>query len=88
MATRVQVILEEEEKELFQHRARNEGLSLSSWLRKAGQEMLKRHARIMSREDLDAFFKSCDDREDGVEPDWEEHLGRIERSRLSGAANS
>jgi hypothetical protein len=88
MATRVQVILEEQEKELFQNRARFEGLSLSSWLRKAGQEMLKRRKKITSREDLDAFFAACDAREEGVEPDWEEHLERIVASKRSGAAGA
>lgn len=88
MATRVQVILEEEEKELFQHRARHEGLSLSSWLRQAGQEKLNEKPRIMTKEDLDAFFAACDAREEGVEPDWMEHLETIERSTLSGATET
>ena len=86
MATRVQVILDEGEKELFQDRARFEGLSLSSWLRKAGYEMLKRRGRIRSQEDLDTFFAACDAREEGTEPDWEEHLAMIDRSKGSGAA--
>jgi hypothetical protein len=85
VTTRVQVILDEDEKEVFQHRARTEGLSLSAWLRKAGQEMIeKRTEKITSQEDLDAFFAACDARERGVEPDWEEHLAVIERSRRSG----
>lgn len=91
MATRVQVILDEGEKELFQDRARFEGLSLSSWLRKAGCEMLKRRGRIRSKEDLDAFFAACDAREEGeegTEPDWEEHLATIGRSKRSGAADA
>lgn len=87
MTTRVQVILEEEEKDLFQHRARAEGLSLSSWLRMAGQEQLRK-SRIASPADLDAFFRACDTREKGTEPDWEEHLAVIERSRRSGVADN
>ncbi len=87
MTTRVQVILEEEEKNLFQHRARAEGLSLSSWLRMAGQEKLSK-SRVTSPEDLEAFFKACDARGKGHEPDWEEHLEVIERSKRSGAADN
>lgn len=88
MATRVQVILEDEEKELFQHRAKAEGLSLSAWLRRAGQELMRKQKKTLTRADLNAFFKACDAREQGTEPDWEEHLGVIERSKRSGAAEA
>ena len=88
MTTRVQVILEEDEKERFQRRARREGLSLSAWLRKAGRLRLSQESRMTSRTDLDAFFAACDTREKGVEPDWEEHLKVIERSKSSGAAET
>lgn len=88
MSTRVQVILNAEEKEIFQRRASREGLSLSSWLRRAGQEMLKQEKRTMTREDLDAFFAACDAREEGVEPDWEEHLAVLEASKRSGASET
>ncbi|HEV2851867.1 MAG TPA: ribbon-helix-helix protein, CopG family [Thermoanaerobaculia bacterium] len=88
MATRVQVILEDEEKELFQHRARAEGLSLSAWLRRAGREFLRKQKKTATRADLDDFFKACDAREQGTEPDWEEHLRVIERSKRSGAAEA
>lgn len=87
MTTRVQVILEEEEKELFQHRARAEGLSLSSWLRRAGQEQIRKRA-MTSSADLEAFFRACDLREKGLEPDWEEHLAVIGRSQRSGTADN
>jgi hypothetical protein len=87
MTTRVQVILEGEEKELVQHRARAEGLSLSSWLRRAGQEQLRK-STMTSSADLEAFFRTCDMREVGQEPDWEEHLGVIGRSKGSGTADN
>lgn len=91
MAVRVQVILDEEEKELFRREARREGLSLSAWLRRAGEERL--HGRPASRkmdtvEDLRAFFSSCDRREEGREPDWHEHLAVISASKRSGAADA
>jgi hypothetical protein len=41
-----------------------------------------------SQEDLDALFAACDAREEGTEPDWEEHLAMIERSKGSGAADA
>jgi hypothetical protein len=91
MAVRVQVILEEEEKELFQSQARREGLSLSAWLRRAGEESLsarKVSSRIDTVEGLRAFFASCDQREKGHEPDWDEHLAVIEGSKRRGAPGS
>ena len=91
MTTKVQVILEEEEKELFQRHAHREGLSLSSWLRRAGEEKLKQleaEEKLGTLEDLQSFFAACDAREVGREPDWEEHLAVIERSRGTGTAGA
>jgi hypothetical protein len=88
MAVRVQVILDEEEKELFQREARREGLSLSAWLRRAGEERLHGRppsTRMDTAEDLRVFFSACDRREEGREPDWHEHLAVIEASKRSGA---
>ncbi len=86
MATRVQVVLGQEERERFRRQAELEGKSLSSWLREAGRERLdtRRARRIASAADLNAFFRKCDARERGREPDWEEHQAVIERSRRSG----
>jgi hypothetical protein len=89
MATRVQVILDEQEKELFQRQARREGLSLSAWLRRAGEQRLRSDARapkIDSVTELRAFFSACDEREEGREPDWEEHRAVLEASIRSGEA--
>jgi len=38
--TRVQVLLEKQEREQFRREAEREGLSLSAWLRRAGQDRL------------------------------------------------
>ncbi|MEA2328405.1 MAG: hypothetical protein QOE68_3364 [Thermoanaerobaculia bacterium] len=38
-------------------------------------------AKMTSAADLRKFFKACDLREEGREPDWEEHLKTIEESR-------
>jgi hypothetical protein len=89
--TRVQVILDEAEKEAFRHVAREEGMSLSAWLRRAGRERLsarRGRPRIRTVKDLRAFFAACDRRERGREPDWEEHLAVIERSIRASASGT
>ena len=91
MTIRVQVLLEEEEKELFVQEAQRAGMSLSAWIRDAGKERLKnRRARLKleTPNDLRAFFASCDARQEGREPDWEEHLRVIERSKRGQVADS
>ncbi len=87
MAKRVQVILEEEEREEFRERANREGVSLSAWLRQAGREKLTaaKSTKVMTcLEELRSFFAACDDREEGVEPDWKDHKAVIDRSARSG----
>jgi len=83
---RVQVILEDEEKARFQEQAVREGESLSSWLRKAGLHRLESAAgaNIGTRKQLEEFFRLCDEREQGTEPDWHEHLEVMDASRRSG----
>ena len=90
MVTRVQVVLQEEERERFRREADLQGQSLSAWLREAGR------ARVAARADrgpltaasLRAFFKSCDAREKGREPDWEQHLQVMEGSRRRGSSGT
>ncbi len=90
MSTRVQVILEVEEKEHFQRQAEAEGLSLSAWLRKAGETRLHTAHRTgvpSTAAELRKFFEQCSAREAASgekEPDWPEHLSVIEASRRSG----
>ncbi len=88
MSIRVQVLLNEQEKRLFQHQATLEGLSLSGWLRNAARERLDQsHAQrhIQTLEELQHFFQDCDVREHGKEPDWLQHLEVIERSRRNSS---
>ena len=83
MASRVQLILDDEERELFREAAALEGIPLSAWLREAGRERLAVHERrlqLTTVKGLRAFFAACDKREKGVEPDWQEHRSVIERS--------
>jgi hypothetical protein len=88
---RVQVILDEEERELFREAAAREGIPLSAWLREAGRERLgaqERLRQVNTVKELRAFFAACDKREKGVEPDWEEHRSVIEHSIRSGQAGT
>jgi len=86
MSTRVQVVMDEVEREAFRRAAAREGLSLSDWLRRAARERLQAAGppRLRSSEDLRAFFEECRARETGSEPDWHEHRAAIEESRASG----
>jgi hypothetical protein len=90
MGSRVQVILDDEDREAFRRQAEREGLSLSAWLREAGRRRLAERAqpRIDDVASLKAFFAGLPDRDtaDG-EPSWEEHLAVIEESRRAGLAS-
>lgn len=91
MASRVQVILDEKERELFREAAAREGIPLSAWLREAGRERLRAQERlrhVTTVKELQAFFAACDKREKGVEPDWQEHRSVIERSIRSGQSDT
>jgi hypothetical protein len=90
MTRRVQVLLDEVEREQFRRQAEREGLSLSAWLRRAGQEQLGaiQGRRLGSLRDLKAFFNAVDAREKGREPDWDEHQAVIARSRASGQSGT
>jgi hypothetical protein len=87
---RVQVLLEEAEQEHFRQQAEREGVSLSAWLRQAGQERLRsrRGRRLSTLRDLRDFFRAADAREKGREPDWDVHLAVIDRSRASGSSTT
>ncbi len=88
--TRVQVLLEQAEREQFRRQAEREGLSLSAWLRRAGQERLRSRARrrLSTVRELRGFFREVDAREKGREPDWDEHLAVMARSRASGGSGT
>lgn len=86
MSTRIQVVIDERERDAFRARAIAEGKSLSEWLREAGRDRLEaaRAPAIATVEQLDGFFAEVDDRELGREPEWSEHLEVIDRSRREG----
>lgn len=85
-SVRIQVVVDPEERARFRAQAEQEGRSLSEWLREAGRQRLADSARprLATSDDLRSFFERCDRHEAGREPDWEEHLAVIRRSRASG----
>lgn len=90
MSTRVQVVMDEIEREAFRQAAAREGLSLSDWLRRAARDRLESAAipELSSIENLRAFFEECDAREQGTEPDWHQHRTVIEESKAKGRATT
>jgi len=76
VSVRVQVILQEEEAARFKAKALKESKSLSAWLRDAGKKMIEMNKQthpLTDPDSLEVFFKKCNQREHGTEPDWEEH---------------
>ena len=83
MSVRIQVILDERELAKFKSQALRESKSLSAWLRDAGKKILQENQkREPLREPvfLREFFKECNKREKGAEPDWDEQKSLILRS--------
>ena len=87
MSVRVQVILDEEEMARFKSQAMKESKSLSAWLRDAGKKMIelnRQQQRLTDLDTLKGFFRKCDERENGTEPDWEDHKRLILNSYQAG----
>lgn len=89
---RIQLVMPDEDRDLFVHEARKEGISLSEWLRLAARERAERRReqpRFATREQLQEFFARCDRIEGaGVEPDWEAHLAVMRTSRSGGESGT
>jgi len=89
MAKRIQVVVEKEEAERFRRQAAAEGLSLSAWFRGLAHARLAEASKLRdlgSVQALREFWTVCDSGEKGREPDWEEHLDIIHRSRGEGGS--
>ena len=84
--SRIQVIMDEIEREAFREAASREGITLSEWLRRAARDRLASVSprRIKSVKELRAFFEACEAREEGAEPDWDDHRQVIEESKSAG----
>jgi hypothetical protein len=88
---RVQVLLDDDDKARLQRQAQRDGVSLSAWLREAALARLaelQHDDRPAGPEELRAFFEQCDAREKGTEPDWDEHLEVMARSRRAGSSET
>ena len=89
---RVQLVIPDADRDRFVHQARREGMSLSAWLRAAARERLEARQRVTvfkSPDDVKEFFRSCAEL-DGpeTEPDWEEHLRVMNKSRGTGVTGT
>lgn len=87
MSIRVQVILDEEDVTRFKSQAMKESKSLSAWLRDAGKKMIALNhpqQRLTDPDALKQFFRKCDEREKGTEPDWEDHKKLVLDSYQAG----
>lgn len=89
---RVQLIVPDDDHASYVQQAQRESLSLSAWLRAAAEDRLRRKhgaRRFESVAALEAFFAACD-RLPGPdqEPDWDEHLAMMNRSRSARADSS
>ncbi len=87
---RVQLVIPDEDLERFVRQAQSEGMTLSEWLRAAAHRRLEEQQRshpFESPADLEEFFRTCDALEGPErEPDWQEHLAVIAKSRKRNAA--
>ncbi len=82
---RIQVVIDEAERERFRACAKAEGLSLSEWLRGLGRERVaaSQPRRLATRDDLLDFFDAIkrDHRAGEREEDWETTKARFEDER-------
>ena len=87
---RVQLVMADDDRDRFVHQARQEGMSLSAWMRAAARERLETRQSVRlfeSPEEVKEFFRSCAALEGPeTEPDWSEHLRVMSESRARGAA--
>lgn len=90
MSGRIQVIVEEHERQRFRAAAQNAGMSLSSWLKKCAFLALEESetAAPSNIGELRQFFDECDVQEKGSEPDWSEQKHIIANSSTSGTTNT
>jgi hypothetical protein len=87
MSARIHIVVEAEEKERFRARARQEGSTLSEWLRDVARQALMRGEggpEVRTVEELQEFFRRSDAREQGEEPDWAAHRQQIDESKRDG----
>lgn len=88
---RVQLVLQDADRERYIYQAKRESKTLSAWLREAAQEKLERiekdcYRPFTSAEELRDFFRECDALNEGQGPelDWEDYKKIIEDSKIEG----
>lgn len=82
-ATRIQVVVDEGEREAFRRQAEREGLSLSAWLRELGRQRVEAdRPKIRTVDELRAFLDRVPARS-GTEPDWEDAKRIIEAGTVT-----
>lgn len=88
--SRIQVVVNDDERERFRAQARVEGMSMSEWLREAGRQRLGRAtpSTLATPGDLRRFFEAIDRGHDGAgrEDDWAVHKARIAAGRTADPA--
>jgi hypothetical protein len=88
MATRIQVVVDEAEREAFRREAEREGLSLSAWLRELGRaRVAAERPKIRTVDEFHAFLDRLPARE-GDEPDWDEAKRIIEAGMVTDVEGS
>lgn len=89
---RIHLIVSEPDRTRYAAAARRDGLTLSAWLRAAASDRLDRRAQtepFRTEDDVWRFFADRDaEAACGAEPDWEQHLDVMRRSRGRGAART
>ena len=88
----VRINLGDGELERFRAQAQREGMTLSKWLKAAAIKRLEdaqRADHFNSTIKVSAFFEECDTfKRPESEPDWEDHLKVIERSRARNISDT
>ena len=81
---RVQVVLDEREREEYRAIAKAEGLSLSAWFKRAARayaEQLAAQRQLKSADDVRAFLRRVRP-EKGREPDWDDLKDDLINARI------
>lgn len=85
--SRVQVLMEIDERERFRRLATRSGQSLSAWIREAARQRLEAEQTLSPRsrrEAIEELIARCDEEELEPEPDWEEAKKVILASKIEG----
>ncbi len=83
--SRIQVVIDEAEREEFRAQARAEGQSLSEWLREAGRQRLlqQRPGRLDTPESVASFFAELNARTDAESDGMPEEEWHVVKRRMA-----